>query len=106
MSAMIHTELTDEERAEYQALVNFVRAKQNDFLKVLQAITTIQEKRLYRESYPSFTHFLVAELGIHRNQLDRLQRSQVNLERVEKHAPDKKAKLQTIQAINAPKAII
>ncbi|MFO0383783.1 MAG: hypothetical protein ACK506_18955 [Pirellula sp.] len=104
MSA-IHTDLTDEERARYQALVNFVRAKQDDFRRVLEAITEIQEKRLYRESYSSFTDFLVSELGIHRNQLDRLQRSHVNMERVKKHAPEMKAKLQTIQAINALESV-
>ncbi|MFN7841277.1 MAG: hypothetical protein ACK5N9_06080 [Pirellula sp.] len=101
----IATDLTDEERARYQALVNFVRARQEDFRKVLDAVNEIQEKRLYRESYSSFTDFLVAELGIHRNQLDRLQRSHVNLERVKKHAPEMKAKLQTIQAINALESV-
>ncbi|XZE21821.1 hypothetical protein SH449x_002458 [Pirellulaceae bacterium SH449] len=98
-------ELTQAERDEYNRLVNFVRARREAFREVLEAIEVIHAKKLYREAYSTFSEFCLKELGIDRNNLDRLQRGKVNMDRVQKHAPEVKSRLASLAAINALESI-
>jgi hypothetical protein len=103
--SMIFTELTPDEKIEYQKLLTFVRARRQAFIEVLDALSVIHERKLYREQYSTFEGFCMQELGMSRMALNRLQRSQVNKERVKKHAPEVTSRLNSVAALNALEGI-
>ncbi|XZE21059.1 hypothetical protein SH449x_000952 [Pirellulaceae bacterium SH449] len=94
-------ELSDTDRQDYRRLLSIVQTKRDAFAEVLDAMSEIRSRRLYRENYSSFERFCEVELGMSRQNFDKLEKAQRGASRLREHAPEQEVRIKSIEALGA-----